>query len=296
MVRSAHLSGIFWVVISSLCFVAVTGIVRHLGSDMNPIQAAFVRYAIGVALLLPTLLAVPRSAWRLPRLAPHALRGLTHGIGVMLWFFAMTQIPIADVTALGFTSPIFVTLGAALVLRERLRLRRMIAIGIGFAGMLVILRPGLNTLELGAAAMLLAAPLFAASMLLAKRLTAAQRPGEIVAFLSVFVTLVLMPPALYVWRAPTWEEMVWLTATAVFATLGHIALVKAYSLVEITVTQPVTFVQLVWASLLGYFVFAEVPDVWTIVGGMIIVASASYIAHRESQLARAARQVTSQTG
>ncbi|MEC8055463.1 MAG: DMT family transporter, partial [Pseudomonadota bacterium] len=156
MVRSAHLSGIFWVVISSLCFVAVTGIVRHLGSDMNPIQAAFVRYAIGVALLLPTLLAVPRSAWRLPRLAPHALRGLTHGIGVMLWFFAMTQIPIADVTALGFTSPIFVTLGAALFLGERLRLRRMIAIGIGFAGMLVILRPGLNTLELGAAAMLLA--------------------------------------------------------------------------------------------------------------------------------------------
>ena len=295
MVRSAHLSGIFWVVISSLCFVAVTGIVRHLGSDMSPIQAAFVRYAIGVALLLPTLLAVPRSAWRLLRLAPHALRGLTHGIGVMLWFFAMTQIPIADVTALGFTSPIFVTLGAALFLGERLRLRRMIAIGIGFAGMLVILRPGLNTLELGAAAMLLAAPLFAASMLLAKRLTAAQRPGEIVAFLSVFVTLVLMPPALYVWRAPTWEEMVWLTATAVFATLGHIALVKAYSLVEITVTQPVTFVQLVWASLLGYFVFAEVPDVWTILGGMIIVASASYIAHRESQLARAARQVTSQT-
>ena len=296
MVRSAHLSGIFWVVISSLCFVAVTGIVRHLGSDMNPIQAAFVRYAIGVALLLPTLLAVPPSALRLPRLAPHALRGLTHGIGVMLWFFAMTQIPIADVTALGFTSPIFVTLGAALFLGERLRLRRMIAIGIGFAGMLVILRPGLNTLELGAAAMLLAAPLFAASMLLAKRLTAAQRPGEIVAFLSVFVTLVLMPPALYVWRAPTWEEMVWLTATAVFATLGHIALVKAYSLVEITVTQPITFAQLVWASLLGYFVFAEVPDVWTIVGGMIIVASASYIAHRESQLARAARQVTSQTG
>ena len=96
----------------------------------------------------------------------------------MLWFFAMTQIPIADVTALGFTSPIFVTLGAALFLASGLRLRRMIAIGIGFAGMLVILRPGLNTLELGAAAMLLAAPLFAASMLLAKRLTAAQRPGK----------------------------------------------------------------------------------------------------------------------
>ena len=170
--------GIFWVVISGLCFVAVTGVVRHLGSDMNPIQAAFVRYAIGVALLLPTLLAVPRGALRLPRLAPHALRGLTHGIGVMLWFYAMTQIPIADVTALGFTSPIFVTLGAALFLGERLRLRRMIAIAIGFAGMLVILRPGLNTIELGAAAMLLAAPLFAASMLLAKRLTAAQRPAR----------------------------------------------------------------------------------------------------------------------
>ena len=130
-------------VISGLCFVAVTGVVRHLGSDMNPIQAAFVRYAIGVALLLPTLLAVPRGALR-SRLAPHALRGLTHGIGVMLWFYAMTQIPIADVTALGFTSPIFVTLGAALFLGERLaapddrhrdRLRRHVG----------DFRPGLNT-------------------------------------------------------------------------------------------------------------------------------------------------------
>lgn len=286
-----HLKGISWVLVSSLCFVAVTGLVRHLGSDMDAVQAAFIRYAFGVVLLIPTLFQIRRAAFRLARLAPHGLRGLVHGIGVMLWFYAMTHIPIADVTALGFTAPIFVTIGAALFLGERLRMRRLAAVSMGFVGALVIIRPGLIEIELGAIAMLVAAPLFAVSMLVAKRLVADQPPGVVVALLSVFVTLVLMPPALYVWRTPTAEELGWLMATAIFATLGHIALTKAYSLVDITVTQPITFVQLVWASLLGYFVFAEVPDVWTIFGGLIIVASASYIAHREAQLARANRRL-----
>jgi drug/metabolite transporter (DMT)-like permease len=289
-----HLKGVAWVLVSSVCFVAVTGLVRHLGSDMDAVQAAFIRYAFGVVLLIPTLFQIRRSAFRITRLAPHALRGLVHGIGVMLWFFAMTHIPIADVTALGFTAPIFVTIGAALFLGERLRLRRLAAVSMGFVGALVIIRPGLIDIELGAMAMLTAAPLFAISMLIAKRLVADQPPAVVVALLSVFVTLVLMPPALYVWRAPTVEELGWLLATAVFATLGHIALSKAYSLVDITVTQPITFIQLVWASMLGYFVFAEVPDIWTIFGGLIIVVSASYIAHREAQLARAARRAAAE--
>jgi drug/metabolite transporter (DMT)-like permease len=280
------LKGIIWMIVSSLCFVAVTGIVRHLGSDMNAAQAAFIRYAFGTLFFASLYWKLAKSR-RLPdKVGLHMVRGLVHGIGVMLWFYAMTRIPIADVTAIGFTSPIFVTVGAAIFLGETLHRRRISAVVAGFVGTLMIVRPGLETIELGAIAMLVAAPLFAVSMLVAKQLTRTVESGAVVAWLSLFVTLVLAPAAFAVWRTPTPVELMWLFVTASFATAGHYALTRAFALADLSVLQPFSFVQLVWALLLGYYVFSETPDMWTIIGGSIIVGSASYIAHREAILRR----------
>ena len=151
----ANLRGIGWMLLSGLLFVAVTGIVRHLGTDMSPMQAAFIRYAFGLVLMTPLLLRLGargrrRTASR--RLGLHALRGLIHGIGVMLWFYAMARIPIAEVTALGFTAPIFTTLGAVLFLGERLHARRMGAVLVAFGGAMIILRPGFQEISAGALA------------------------------------------------------------------------------------------------------------------------------------------------
>jgi len=268
--------------LTGLLFVGVTGIVRHLGSDMSAPQAAFIRYAFGILLLAPILLRLRMADLASSRLGLHALRGLVHGVAVMLWFYAMARIPIAEVTALGYTAPIFTTVGAALFLGEILRLRRIVAVLIGFAGALVILRPGIIEVELGALAQLTAAPLFAASFLLAKKLTETESSGAIVALMSIFVTLILLPPALLAWRTPTWEELFWLFMTASLATLGHYTLVRAFRAAELMVTQPISFLQLVWATLLGLYAFGEEPDLWTWIGAGIIVASATYIAHREA--------------
>jgi drug/metabolite transporter (DMT)-like permease len=290
---SANFVGIGWMLVTGVLFVGVTGIVRHLGSDMNPIQAAFLRYAIGLAILVPLLFRrrTPRLRIRpilSRRLGLIVLRGLVHAMGVMLWFYAMARIPIAEVTALGFSAPIFTTIGAAFFLGERPRIRRVGAVLVGFGGALVILRPGIETVEMGAIAQLTAAPLFATSFLIAKKLTETESSTSIVAYLSIFVTLALLPPALVVWRAPTWDEIGWLFAAATIATLGHFSLTQAFRATEITVTQPFSFLQLVWATLLGFYVFDESPDVWTWVGGAIIVGSATYIMHREA-LSRAQR-------
>lgn len=278
--------GIMWMLITGLLFVCVTGIVRHIGSDMNPLQSSFLRYVFGLVFLLPLFL---RGSISLPAprmLGRHAIRGFLHGIGVMLWFFAMSRIPIADVTALGFTAPIFITIGAALFLGERLRLRRITAVVVSFIGALIILRPGFAIVDPGAWAQLIAAPLFAASMLMAKSMTRGENSAAIVAYLSIFVTLTLLPGAIAVWRTPTFEELGWLIALASIATMGHLTMTQAYKSTDITVTQPVTFLQLVWAVLLGFYMFDEAPDVWTISGGLIIIAGASYIVHREAQLRR----------
>ena len=269
--------------ISGMFFVGVTGVVRHLGSDLPAVEAAFLRYVFGLALMMPVLL---RVTTRLPRgRALHLCmwRGAVHGAGVMLWFFAMARIPIADVTAIGYTAPIFTTIGAAIFLHERLRAHRVVGVAAGFLGTLIILRPGFETIQLGALAQLAAAPFFAASFLIAKKLTDTEDPAVIVAMLSVFCTIALIPGAILQWRTPTGPELFWLLMTAVFATLGHYALTKAFQAAPITVTQPVSYLQLLWAALVGVLVFDEALDPWLFVGGAVIVGAVTYISHQEAR-------------
>lgn len=290
MAGNLRTNAIGWMLLTGLLFVAVTGIVRHLGSDLPAVQAAFVRYAIGLGFMLPFLYRTLRIQLIPRRIGLHVLRGVVHGGGVILWFFAMARIPIAEVTAIGFTAPLFTTIGAVLFLGETLRARRIAAVIAGLLGTVIILRPGIEAIHVGALAQLAAAPLFACSFIVAKKLTETESGPAIVAWLSVFVTLVLLAPALLVWRTPTAEELLWLTATAACATAGHYTLTRAMLLAELTMLQPFMFLQLIWASLLGLVAFGEVPDVWTWVGGAVIVSAATYIAHRESLAWRTRRR------
>ena len=283
---SRPLVGIGWMIATTLFFVAVTGVVRHLGSDMPAAEAAFIRYAIGLLMVLPALrpLITARPSGRMMWL--FAIRGSIHGIAVILWFFAMARVPIALVTAIGYTAPLFVTIGAALFLGEKLHIRRIVALTIGFVGVLIIIRPGIEAVGIGELAQLAAAPLFATSFLFAKRLTREADPGLIVAMLSVYCTLILLPFALYEWRQPTIEELGWLTLTAFFATAGHYTMTRALRAAPITLTQPIGFLQLVWAAMLGIVAFGEPVDPFVILGGGIVVAAATYISHRETRMAQ----------
>jgi len=281
---SGNAKGIAWMFLAGLIFVGVTGAVRYLSSTIHPIQLGFLRYAIALIFLAPVFWREFRSYRTRPhRYGLHISRGLLQAVGVMLWFYAMANIPVAEVTALGFTAPIFATIGAALFLGEKLYMRRISAVLFGFAGAMVILQPGFKALELGAMAQLAAAPLFAATLIIGKRLTETESNGTIVAGLGLVVTIALFLPALYVWQTPSGEEFLWLFGVAGLATLGHLAMTQAFRCAEVTALQPITFLQLVWASLLGFYIFAEVPDIWTWIGGGIIVTSATYIAHREAR-------------
>lgn len=280
------LVGIAWMIVTGLLFVCVTGIVRHLGSDIPAVQAAFLRYIIGLVMVLPLMRALWRNPPSVPLLKIYGLRGAAHGLGVMLWFYAMARIPVAEVTAIGYVAPLFVTLGAVFFFGEKLALRRILAIILGFAGTLIILRPGFQEIQIGQIAQLCAAPAFAASFLLTKRLTREADAATIVGMLSLTVTLVLAPFAFAVWRTPTWEELFWLTATAGFATLGHYTLTRAIAAAPLTVTQPISYLQLVWATLLGIIAFNEPLDPFVLIGGAVIVIAATIIAHREAVAAR----------
>jgi len=277
-------------VLTGILFVAVTGVVRHLGSGLPAVEAAFLRYAIGLVMISPVFLRLRHHRPSAANMRFYAGRGLVHGIAVMLWFYAMARIPIAEVTAIGYVAPIFVTLGAAIFLKEKLHFRRIMGVIFGFAGAVIILRPGFETINLGQMAQLVAAPLFAASFLMAKRMTDKTDPALIVAMLSLFCTLVLLPGAILQWRTPTFEEVSWLTLTALLATAGHYTLTQAFKAAPITVTQPIAFLQLVWAAALGMVVFGEPLDFYVMLGGGVIVGAATYISHRE--VVSAAKEIT----
>ncbi|HUF85990.1 MAG TPA: DMT family transporter [Thermohalobaculum sp.] len=288
-VRDRTLIGIGWMLLTTVLFVFVTGIVRHLGSDIPAAQAAFIRYALGLLLILPAFKPLIETRPSRALMGRFALRGVAHGLGVILWFYAMARIPIAEVTALGYVAPIFVTIGAAIFFAERLYLRRIMAIVAGFAGTLLILRPGFQEISAGQLAMLGTAPLFAASYLMAKGLTREASPSLIVGMLSLFCTLTLLPGAIMHWREPTLEEVAWLGLTAAFATAGHYTLTRAFEAAPLTVTQPISFLQLVWAAILGMIVFAEPLDPFVMLGGAVVVGAVTYISHREAAAARRMR-------
>ncbi|MBR9763911.1 MAG: DMT family transporter [Rhodobacteraceae bacterium] len=284
--KSRPVVAIGWMLLAGLCFVGVTAMVKMLGPAVPASQAAFLRFGFGLILLAPILPRVMRSRleprhWRLV-----LLRGVLHTGGVALWFYAMARIPIADVTALNYLNPILITLGAALFLGERLAARRLGAVAVALLGALVILRPGLREIETGHLAMLVTATLFAGSYMISKRLSDDLEAGVIVALMSLTVAVGLAPLALPVWVTPTPVQLALLGGVAGCATAGHFCMTLAFRAGPMTVTQPVTFLQLLWAVLLGALFFGESPDPYVILGGVLILASVIFITFREARLKR----------
>ncbi len=291
---SRPVAGVLWMVVTGVLFVLVTASVKLTDGRVPAPQAAFLRYSLGLVFILPMIPAIRADGLKLKDMPIFALRGATHTVGVMLWFYGMSTITIAEVTALNYMSPVYVTIGAVLFLGERMALRRILAVVAAMAGALIILRPGFRELQGGHWAMVVAALCLAGSYIVAKQVSGRVSAATLVAMLSVTVAIGLIPFAWAVWVPVSWHDLGILFLTAAFATAGHYTMGVAFKCAPVTVTQPVTFLQLIWAVLLGYFMFDEGLDAWVIVGGTVIVAAISFITWREAMVSR--RKVTPQVG
>lgn len=273
-------------VLTTILFVGVTATVRYLEGEVPAPQAAFLRYAIGTLLLTPSLITLIKVKPNKPLMNKFLLRGLVHSFGVTLWFYAMSVMPVAEVTAIGFLTYIFVSIGACIFLREKLHKHRITAVIISFVGALIILRPGFKVIESGQLGMLMATVVFTASYLIAKIVSKERSSSEIVAMLSVFTTIFLIPSAIYSWEPISLEALLILAFTALIATIGHITMTQAIKAAPMVVTQPILFLQLVWASMVGLFLFDEQFDLYVIIGGTVIMICVCYVSYREHVLGK----------
>jgi drug/metabolite transporter (DMT)-like permease len=193
------------------------------------------------------------------------------------------------VMALSFTKPLFATLGAAVLLHETVRARRWVAVLIGFLGVLLVLRPGTDTVSLSAVLVLVSALALAGATLLIKRLTATESATTIVLYQAVFMTAMSLPLALFHWRTPGLAVLPFLVVIGAFGTISWLCMTRAFALVDASVVMPFEFARLPLTAFAAYVLFAEVPTVWTWLGGAVIFGSTAYITHREIKAAAALR-------
>ncbi len=276
--------GMLWMVAGGLCFSMLNTQARALSQQLDVYQTQFLRYLMGLIVMLPLVWRHGLQAYRPVNITGQFWRGAVHTLGLILWFTALPNIPLADMTAIGFTGPIFIMLGAAWFLGEPMRRDRWVAALIGFTGVLVVVLPKM-TGQGGwyNLVMLASAPVFAASFLITKALTRYEKPGVIVLWQALTVTVLSLPMALPHWQAPSLWQWLGFGVTGVLGSLGHYCLTRAFHTADISATQSLRFLDLVWASLLGWLVFGDVPSPSTWAGALVILLATVWIARRESK-------------
>lgn len=288
--RSGPLVAVFWVTLSMALFAGLAaGSRKAIALGYDPLQIVFLRNFSALLLLSPLLLWRGTSLLRSTAMNLYGIRVFISLISMSCWFYALAYIPLGEITAIGFLSPLFGTIGAVLFLGERVRARRISALIVGFIGAMIILRPGVGSLGLGQGLALISAIAGGVIGVLLKHLTTEDDPDKIVFLTTAMMTPMSLLPALFVWKTPGVELLPWLALIAVTGVLGHAALMRGFRATEASLVMTLEFSRLPFVVVLGYFMFGEIIDTWTWIGAAVVFVSAAYITQREAKLKRAAK-------
>jgi len=286
--RTAHLTptgrGLLWSIGSGLLFSVLNAVMRTLTLHIPAFEAQLLRYVFGLLVLLPMIWRHGVAAFRPRQIGGQFVRGALHTIGLCLWFLALPKIPLADMTAIGFTTPMFIMVGAYLVFREPMRWERWVATALGFIGVMIVVGPALSLARGGGLyhlVMLASAPVFAASFLITKALTRYETAGTILVWQAITVSTFSLPLALMQWQAPTALQWAGFVLCGALGSAGHYCLTRSFEAADISATQSAKFLDLVWAALMGWMVFGDLPTTSTIAGGLLISAATLWVARRE---------------
>jgi drug/metabolite transporter (DMT)-like permease len=276
--------------LSGICSVFMNVLIRVAAQSMHPFEVAFFRCFFGLVLLLPWIAKEGRSLLRGRNSGFYVLRAIVGLISMATWFYGITVVPLATATAVNFTAPLFATLAAVFILHEDVRLRRWSAVVLGFVGVLIIMRPGSERLDINLLILLLSSATAAMNNITVKFLARSETPSRIVALFMLYLTPLSLVPALFVWQWPDLWSFGALVGLGCLGTVAHLSVARALSAADASACAPFEFARLPFAALVGFLWFGEVTDLWTWVGAAIIAGSSVYVAHREAQLASLARR------
>ncbi len=280
------LRGIVMMLVATFCFTAMHALIRLTTAEIHPFVVAFYRNLFGLLVLVPILVRAGPGVFRTTKLHLHGARAALQMSAMLSFFYALSITPLAEVAALAFSSPLFVTVIAILILGEVIRIRRIAALAAGIAGTLIIVRPGIGSVDPGALAVLGSSAAWGSALIIIKVASRTDSSLTITAYMAILVTPMALIPALFFWSVPDLATLGWFALLGAFGTAGHFCMAQALKEADATTVMPFDFTRLIWASVLGVLIFGEYPDLWTWVGGSVIFASTVYIAYRETQVKR----------
>jgi drug/metabolite transporter (DMT)-like permease len=287
--RNDPFAGIVWITLSMALFAGLAVFSRQaLNAGLHPFEVVFLRTMFACALLIPLLAFRGRALLQSQNIGLYGLRVAVSLASMQSWFYALYLIPIGELTAISYLAPLFGTLGAVLLLGEVVRIRRWTALGVGFLGAMIILRPSGSGMGVGQLCALLSAATAGLAAVLVKQLTAQDDPDKIVFLTNLMLLPMSFVPAVFVWHWPTLDVLPALFGMGACAVAGHVCGVRGYAATDASLAMTFEFSKLPFAVVIAYLVFGETIDAYTWVGALIIFASAAYITRREARLAAGA--------
>ena len=275
--------GILWITLGTLAFALNDVLIKLLGKKFGPMELAFCRYSIGLLILSPIFIRLGWSELKTSRPAIHLTRLVIACIAQLGVFYSVIHLYLADATAIAFSRPLFTTIVAVLLLSELVTTRRWIATGLGFIGVLIMVRPGHSGFDPVALIALISACTFAIANVLIRMMASTEPPNRILFYYHAGGSLVFVIPTINLWQTPIGSEWFLLAGIGIMTTIGMTGFIRAFSAGEANAVGPMEYVRLIYAVILGYSIFGEVTDYWTFTGAFIIIVSTIYIARDEAR-------------
>jgi len=271
---------------ATMFLASMHGLVRLVSSDLHPFVIVFFRNLFGSLALLPILFKHGFGVFNTNNKRIHSFRALVGICAMLCFFYGLAKVPLANATALSFSTTLFAALFAALFLKERIRSKRIIAILVGFMGVLIVLNPNINDFNAYSLLIVLAAVSWGGSVAIVKRLTRDESSITIVSIMSLSLTLLSIVPALLFWKTPTLTQLFYLCLIGALATSGHLLMTESLKRSEVATVMSIDFARLIWTALIGVWLFSENIELRTVLGAVIIFGAGWYVVFRESKVAK----------
>ena len=281
---SKNKQAIFLIITSVLFGTLMLTFLKLAQENVNVYVAGFLRFFFGLIIILPYIIKTNFIVFKTTHIKKHLLRSLLNLPAMLLYFSTLVMLPIEKVTAISFIVPLIVTILAVLFLKEKIYIYRTLALILGFGGMLIILRPGIIDVSIGVYMALFSSLLWSIVIIITKKIAKDDSSITILSYQSVFMTIFSFFIVLFFWETPSSITIIYLILAGACGTILHLTLNHAYKLVDVSMTQPYSFLSLVFASIIGFFIFKEVPDLFTWIGASVIFIGVLIISYREMKL------------
>ena len=277
-----NVQGSIWIILASLFGAVMGGVIKFVGQRIPVFEILFIRQICVLLIISPLLLRNPIKLFKTNKLKLHVMRGTFAAIAMITGFTALVHLPLAEATAISFAQTLFTTLLAIIFLKEAVGIRRWSVTIVGFIGVLIIIRPSTESINEYAILALISSLFVAGIIILLRRLAQTDNPSTIMAYQSLFVTVIMSGPAFYLWIMPTWLELALTLMIGVLMSAMQWVRIQGMKVAEAASVAPFEYIRLIFATLIGIIIFSEIPTIWTVTGSAIIIGSTLYTLKRNA--------------